>query len=172
MFLALFLTFVVLPITELYVVVQVASHIGVVATFGLMVLFTVAGVWLGKREGLGVLRRMNAQLNRGEVPTTELIDGVLVLAAGALLIVPGFITDIAGLLLLVPPVRSLLRATVLRRMQRRIDQAVAAGATGAGFGFVRMGGGHAYDGFGEVVDAESYETPYVPGGPPQIDGPR
>jgi UPF0716 protein FxsA len=170
MLLALFLIFVALPIAELFVLIQVGSHIGVLATFGLMVLFTVAGVWLCKREGLGVLRRMNAQLERGETPTGELLDGVMVLAAGALLIVPGFITDVVGLALLVPPVRSLLRGTLLRRLQRRLDQAVTVGSS-AGFGFVRMGD---FDGsgVGEFVDVESYEVPVVPNGPPQLDDPR
>jgi UPF0716 protein FxsA len=169
MFLALFLLFVALPIAELYVLVQVGAHIGVLATFGLMVLFTVAGVWLCKRQGLGVLRRMNAQLNRGEAPTHELVDGLLVLLAGALLILPGFITDVIGLALLLPPVRALLRGTLLRRFQRRIDQAVAVGNS-AGFGFIRV------DGFGpngeSVMDVESYEVPIVPNGPPRLDGPR
>jgi UPF0716 protein FxsA len=177
MLLALFLLFVVLPVAELFVLIWVGSHIGVLATFGLMVLFTVAGIWLCKREGLGVLRRMNQHLDRGEAPTKELLDGVLVLLAGALLIVPGFITDVAGLALLLPPVRALLRSTLLRRLQRRIDQAMTAGST-AGFRFVQFGGGDGWvggwdgDGFGEVVDVDSYEVPFVPGGPPELDAPR
>ena len=173
MFLALLLIFVVLPIAELYVVVQVGSHIGVLATFGLMVLFTVAGVWLCKREGLGVLRRMNAQLNRGRGAHHRAHRRRARPAAGALLIVPGFITDVIGLVLLVPPVRALLRATVLRRLQRRIDQASPRVPAGAGFGFVRMGGGYAYDDYGEVVDAESYEVRRRPGRTvPRLEGPR
>jgi UPF0716 protein FxsA len=114
---------------------------------------------------------MNAALDTGEVPTTDLLDGVLVLAAGALLIVPGFITDIIGLALLVPPVRKLVRATALRRLQRRLEQAVVDGRS-AGFTFVRMGGGWDGAGRGEFVDVESYEVPDVPVGPPELEGPR
>jgi UPF0716 protein FxsA len=174
MTLALFLIFVVAPVVELCVLIWVGSHIGVLATVGLMLLFTVAGVWLCKREGLGVIRRANAVLDRGEAPTSELLDGALVVAAGALLIVPGFITDILGLALLVPPIRKLVRATVLRRLQRRVDQAVEAGGP-AGFTFVRMGNGGwsgGGRGYGEFVDAESYEVTDVPAGPPQLEGPR
>jgi UPF0716 protein FxsA len=171
MLLALFLLFVVLPIAELFVLIWVGAHIGVLATFGLMVLFTVAGVWLCKREGLGVLRRMNEHLDRGEAPTKELLDGVLVLVAGVLLIVPGFITDIAGLALLVPPVRALLRGTLLRRLQRRIDQAMTAGST-AGFRFVQFGDGWSSGDWSEVVDVDSYEVPIVPAGPAELEGPR
>lgn len=116
----LVLLFVVVPIAELAVIVQVGHHIGYVDTLGLLLLVSIAGGWLVRREGLGVLRRARRQLDAGTVPGREIVDGVLVLAAGALLLTPGFITDCVGILLLLPPVRAGLRQVALRRLQRRV----------------------------------------------------
>ena len=137
MALALFLFFLVLPVVELYVIVQVAGQIGALETIGLLLLFSVAGAWLCKREGASVLRRMNTELDRGNVPAREIIDGVLVLLAGALMIVPGFITDAVGLLLLIPPIRAGVRTLFLRRLQRRIQRAMDEGG-GASFRVIRV----------------------------------
>src|SRR5947209_20154265 len=95
---------VVLFIAELWVLIQVAVRIGVLDTAALLVLMPVLGIWLVKRSGLAVLRRLQATLDAGGVPHREMIDGFLLLFAGFLLIVPGFITGAVGLLLLVPPV--------------------------------------------------------------------
>ena len=73
-----------------------------------------------KREGLAVLRRAQAVLDRGEVPGKEMIDGVLILAGGALMLTPGFITDVFGVLLLLPPVRAGVRAAARRGLSRRV----------------------------------------------------
>jgi UPF0716 protein FxsA len=73
-----------------------------------------------KREGLGVWRRAQRQLDMGSVPGRELVDGILVLAAGALLLTPGFVSDCVGILLLLPPVRAAIRAVVVRRLRRRV----------------------------------------------------
>src|SRR6266850_5362045 len=98
----MFALLVVLFIAELWVLIQVAVHIGVLDTLALLVLLPVLGVWLVKRAGLAVLRRLHATLEAGGVPHREVIDGFLLLFAGFLLIVPGFITAAIGLLLLVP----------------------------------------------------------------------
>lgn len=84
-----------------------------------LILVSVAGAWLVKREGLGVLRRAQEHVRNGQVPGQELVDGVLILFAGALLLTPGFLTDLIGILLLVPPVRALLRATASARLAKR-----------------------------------------------------
>ncbi|HEV3402312.1 MAG TPA: FxsA family protein, partial [Acidimicrobiales bacterium] len=84
-------------------------------TILLLLAVSAAGAWLVKREGLGVLRRFRRQLDAGAIPGRELADGVLILFAGALLLTPGFLTDCVGLLLLLPPVRAVIRASVLRR---------------------------------------------------------
>jgi len=114
----LILLFLALPIAELFVIIQVGHVLGVLDTLALLVLISVIGAWLVKREGLSVLRRARAQLDGGLVPGRELVDGSLILLAGALMLTPGFITDAVGLLLLLPPVRAGLRAAVRRRLAR------------------------------------------------------
>ena len=111
--------FVVVPLAELYVIVQVSHEIGVVPTLAILFAVSVAGAWLMKREGLAVWRRARMKLDAAQMPGRELIDGVLILFGGALLLAPGFITDTVGLLLLLPPVRAALRMAVTRRMARR-----------------------------------------------------
>jgi UPF0716 protein FxsA len=113
--LALFVLF----IAELWVMVQVAVHIGVLNTIALLVLMPVLGIWLVKRAGLAVFRRLHATLETGGIPHKEVIDGFLLLFAGLLLIVPGFITGAVGLLLLLPPVRIAVRSMLLRSFKQR-----------------------------------------------------
>jgi UPF0716 protein FxsA len=115
----LFLIFLVLPIAELAVILQVGQLIGPWYTILLLLAVSAAGAGLVKREGLGVIRRFRRQLEAGAIPGKELADGVLILFAGALLLTPGFITDCVGLLLLMPPVRAVIRASVLRRLAIR-----------------------------------------------------
>jgi UPF0716 protein FxsA len=93
-FAVLALVFVVLPIVEIYVAIQVAHHIGVGNTLALLLIFSLVGAWLAKQAGFGVITRMRSQLERGVLPGNEIIDGVLVFAAGVLLFVPGFVTGI------------------------------------------------------------------------------
>ena len=112
--------FILVPIAELYVIIQLGHAIGVLNTLGVLVLISFAGAWLMRREGLNTLRRAQRQVDAGVVPGRELVDGALILLAGALLLAPGFITDAVGLLLLLPPVRAGVRATVRRRLERRI----------------------------------------------------
>lgn len=119
MLVVLALAFLVLPIVELYVIVQVAQGVGILSTIGLLVLISAAGAWLCRREGLGVLRRIRDALDRYEIPTRELVDGGLVLFAGALMLTPGFVTDCLALLLLLPPTRVPVRSAVLRALRRR-----------------------------------------------------
>jgi len=114
------LLFLVVPIAELAVLIRVGEWIGVANTIGLLILVSIVGAWLAKREGLGVLRRIQRQLELGQMPGTELVDGFLVLLAGVLLITPGFLSDILGILLLLPPVRKTVRAVLRRRFARRI----------------------------------------------------
>ena len=120
--------FVVVPILELFVIVQVAGSLGTLNTIGLLILDSAIGAWLVKREGFGVMRRMQAQLDAGNLPTKELADGAMILGAGALMLTPGFITDVVGLLLLLPPVRAVIRPAVMSRF------AVRATVFTSGFG--------------------------------------
>lgn len=119
MLVVLAVLFLVLPIAELYVIVQVASGVGILNTIGLLVVVSVVGAWLCKHEGIGVLRRIRSALDRYEVPHRELVDGGLILFAGALLLTPGFLTDVLAVLLLLPPTRAIARGAVLRALARR-----------------------------------------------------
>lgn len=119
MFLLLALVFVAAPILELYVIVQVAGGLGIPETILLLIAISVAGAWLAKLAGLTVLHRLQAAVRRGEVPSAEIVDGALVLFAGALMITPGFISDLLAILLLLPPTRAVIRSIVLRRIRAR-----------------------------------------------------
>lgn len=114
----LFVLFVVVPLVEIYLVVQVAGVIGGLATLLLLIALSAFGVWLVKRVGIGMWRNTQAALERGDMPGRELVDGLLLLAAGTLLVVPGFLTAAVGLLLLVPPVRALVRNRLVARWGR------------------------------------------------------
>jgi UPF0716 protein FxsA len=116
----LLLLFLIVPIVELYVIIQVGQAIGALPTLALLVGISIAGAWLVRREGIGVWQRAQGQLQRGEMPTTELIDGVLILVAGALMLTPGFVTDGVGLFLLLPPTRALMRTALVRRYRGRL----------------------------------------------------
>jgi UPF0716 protein FxsA len=113
--------FIVIPLVEIAVIIQVGDWLGIVNTIGLLILVSVAGAWLVKRQGLGVLRRIGEQRQAGQVPAAAVFDGALILVAGALLLFPGFVTDVFGLLLLLPPVRAGVRAFLRRRYMRRVQ---------------------------------------------------
>jgi UPF0716 protein FxsA len=117
----LVILFIGVPFAELYVLIQVGHAIGVVDTLGLLLLVSIVGAWLAKREGIGVIRRMQRALEAGRVPGTEIVDGFLILLAAALMLTPGFLTDILAIFLLLPPVRALVRRELRRRFARRIE---------------------------------------------------
>lgn len=115
----LFLVFLVVPFAELFVILQVGHAIGALNTVALLIVVSMVGAWLVKREGLSVVRRAQERVAHGAVPGRELVDGVMILFAGALLITPGFLSDVIGVLLLLPPVRAALRGTVTHRLGKR-----------------------------------------------------
>ncbi|MDQ3571022.1 MAG: FxsA family protein [Actinomycetota bacterium] len=119
MFALLALMFLVVPFVELFLIIQVGQAIGAPWTIAILILISVVGAWLVKREGVGVLRRARARMRSGEIPGTELTDGVFIVFAGALLLTPGFLTDVLGILLLLPPVRAGLRRAATRSYRRR-----------------------------------------------------
>jgi UPF0716 protein FxsA len=118
--LALIAIFVLVPLAELYVIFKVVGPaIGAPLTIALLAADSLAGAWLLKSQGRAVWRRFNETLSAGRVPTREIVDGVLVIFGGAFLITPGFLTDILGFLLLIPPTRSLFRRSLQRRLEVR-----------------------------------------------------
>lgn len=132
MFRFLVIAFLIVPIIEIYLIVQVDAAIGGWETLGLLILDSVIGAWLVRREGFSILARVQTALGRGELPTNELIDGMLVLFAGALMLTPGFLTDGLGFVLLLPPSRALVRNALKGRFAGRISG--GRGAYGVSFG--------------------------------------
>ena len=122
MFVALLvLIFIVLPIAELFVIIQVGGAIGVWWTIGILIADSVVGSMLLRSEGRAAWRRFNEALAAGRAPAREALDGVLVIFGGAFLITPGFLTDVVGVLLLLPPTRSVFRRWITRRGGRMFD---------------------------------------------------
>lgn len=146
----LVILFIVLPIAEIYVIIQVGELIGVWPTVALLVLDAVGGSMLLKHQGRGAWRRFNEALAQRRFPGREVVDGVLIVIGGTLLVTPGFITDIVGLFFLIPPTRALARA-VLRRFTIGRIAVVGFPGTGPGGGAPRT---REYD-----FDATAEEVP-------------
>jgi UPF0716 protein FxsA len=117
---ALIVLFIVVPLAELYVILQVGDAIGAVWTILLLAADSLLGSLLLRSQGRTVWRRFNSTLAEGRMPHREVIDGVLVVFGGAFLITPGFLTDIVGILLLIPPTRAVFRKLVARRLGKRV----------------------------------------------------
>jgi UPF0716 protein FxsA len=113
------LVFIVLPIAELYVIIQVGGSIGVGPTLALLLLDGILGAVLARSQSRAAWQRFNLALAEGRVPARETADGAMIIFGGALLLTPGFITDIVGLLLLLPPTRALIRRGLGRLARRR-----------------------------------------------------
>ncbi|HHH43466.1 MAG TPA: FxsA family protein [Gammaproteobacteria bacterium] len=101
----LFLLFLLIPLVEIYFLIQVGSVIGAIPTVALVVFTALLGAMLLRLQGLTTLQRTRSALAQGQIPATEMFEGVLLVFAGALLLTPGFVTDTIGFLFLVPPVR-------------------------------------------------------------------
>jgi UPF0716 protein FxsA len=125
--LALIVLFIVVPLAELYVIIKVGEAIGVAPTLALLLADSVLGAMLLRHQGRAVWRRFNEALGAGRMPHREVMDGVLVIFGGAFLLTPGFLTDIVGVVLLVPPTRSLVRRLLVRRLTRRVSLGVVDG---------------------------------------------
>jgi UPF0716 protein FxsA len=117
--LALLAIFIIVPLAELYVILKVGDAIGLLPTLAILVADSLLGSWLLRSQGRVVWRRFNETLRAGRVPHREIVDGVLVIFGGAFLITPGFLTDIIGVLLLLPPTRALFRRSLQRQLERR-----------------------------------------------------
>ena len=115
----LFVLFIVVPLAELYVLWQVGSVIGILPTIGLLLLDSILGTVLLKSQGRHAWRRFNEASQAGRIPAREVADGALIILGGAFLLTPGFLTDIIGLLLLIPPTRAMFRKTVVGLFARR-----------------------------------------------------
>jgi UPF0716 protein FxsA len=123
--------FVLIPIAELYVILKVGDLIGILPTLALLVADSLFGAWFMRSQGRTVWARFQETMQSGRIPHREVFDGVLVIFGGAFLITPGFITDIVGFALLIPPTRSLIRRWLTRRGGRMFGFSIATGRRGA-----------------------------------------
>lgn len=121
MLLILILLFTVLPLAELYLLVWLGFQIGLLPTIAIALGTGVLGASLARAQGTAVMSKLSQQLRAGERPADTLVDGALVLFAGVLLIMPGVITDVTGFLLLVPPVRSILKPLLAKALRRNVQ---------------------------------------------------
>lgn len=163
----LLVVFIVVPIVELYVIIQVGQAIGIVPTLLLLLADALLGSLLLRHQGRGAWRRFNEALAARRFPAREVADGVMVAVGGTLLLTPGFITDIFGLLLLIPPTRAIIRRLGRGYFTRRF---VVVG--GGGFGGPRPGqdpfgpppsnGNRSYDfdGTAEEIDSDDPQLPH------------
>ena len=125
----LVILFIVVPIAELYVIIQVGEAIGVLPTLALLLADALLGSLLLKHQGLAAWRRFNEALAQRRFPGREVADGLLIVIGGTLLLAPGFLTDIVGLFFLIPPTRAIARS-LLRRFT--IGRFAVVGLGGAG----------------------------------------
>ena len=137
-----------LPFAEIAVFIAVGQQLGVWATLGLTVLISLLGLSLVAGQGLSNLRRLQITLHAGEPPVAELVHGVLLFIAGFCLFVPGFITDVAGALLLLPPVRAWLGRAFLAVLIQKARRGQARVV---------------------IIDGEARQTPPAEPPPPVID---
>src|ERR671932_87667 len=116
----LVLLFILVPIAELAVIIQVGEAIGVWWTIALLIADSLLGSMLIRAQGRAAWRALTDAIRAGRPPAREALDGALVVFGGALLITPGFISDVLGLLLLLPPSRAVVRRVLVRRLGRRV----------------------------------------------------
>ena len=148
--------FVAVPIIELFVILQVGQAIGVVPTIALLIAGSVVGSVLVRSQGRTAWRRFNAALGSGRPPAREVLDGVLIIFGGALLLTPGFATDVLGLALLIPPTRAVLRGLLFRRLGFGL---MASAASRLGGRRARSRPARAHDVEGRATEVDSRRLP-------------
>ena len=122
MFFRLFLLFTVVPAVELYLIIKVGQAIGAANTIWLILGTGILGAYYARQQGFRVVSSIQWKMNQGQVPGDDLVNGAMLLVGGALLITPGFITDLAGFSLIFPPTREFIKIAVKRHMERRIRE--------------------------------------------------
>jgi len=121
MIIRLILLFTVVPLTELYLLIQIGNHLGAFPTVAVVFVTGIAGGLLARSQGLNIYRRISADLQNGIIPAEGLFDGLFILIAGALLITPGVMTDIIGFLIMVPGFRRWLGRLLKRRFKQKLE---------------------------------------------------
>lgn len=117
--LLLLIAFIVVPVVELWLILQIGSMIGVFPTIALLIIDSIIGSWLLRTQGRNVWGSFRRATDAGRIPTTEAVDGFLVVMGGTLLLLPGFLSDFVGLAMILPPSRKLLRGRIIGFVSRR-----------------------------------------------------
>lgn len=120
MFIKLLIIFTLVPIVELYVLIEAGRQIGAAPTIGFIFLTGIAGAVLARSQGTHLFQRMQKDLNEGRVPTNEILDGAMILAGGLLLLTPGFCTDLFGFCLLTPLPRRIFKGWLTHWLERKL----------------------------------------------------
>ena len=152
----LFLIFVITPVLELWLLMTVGSYLGALPTIGLVLLTAFIGINLLRAQGFETLWRGRRRFEEGQLPAQEIAEGIILAVCGALLLTPGFVTDVVGFAGLIPPVRKKIAQLVLSRM---VVASVTSGETftGQGGGFYRPGEDGQKQGRGNTFEGESWE---------------
>jgi UPF0716 protein FxsA len=153
--------FIVVPVVELYVIIQIGGLIGVWPTLALLLADAVLGSLLLRHQGRGAWRRFNEALAERRFPGREVADGLMIAVGGTLLLTPGFLTDIVGLLFLMPPTRAIARRLLRGYVTRRFIVVGVGGSQGAGP--PRRGSTsrpYDFDGNAEEIDADDPQLPH------------
>jgi len=122
LFFRLFLLFTLVPAIELYLIIKVGSVIGALNTIFIIILTGILGAYYAREQGFRVVSNIQVKMQHGTVPGDDLVNGAMLLVGGALLITPGFITDLAGFSLIFPPTREAVKAVVQRYLEKRVRQ--------------------------------------------------
>jgi UPF0716 protein FxsA len=120
MFFKLFILFTIIPVLELWLLIEIGGVIGFFPTVLIVIITGITGAWLAKMEGISVLTNIQRSMSQGVIPKTELVNGLLVFIGGAMLLTPGFITDITGLLMIFPPTRAIFATFLISYFERKI----------------------------------------------------
>jgi len=126
----LLLLFIVVPAVELYLLLEIGQRIGALPTFALIVGTGVLGAWLVRLQGLSVLERVRTETAAGKLPAGAMVDGIIILIAGAVLMTPGVLTDAFGFACLIPGVRNVFKRWLNRRFEGAIEQGRVHVSTG------------------------------------------
>jgi len=118
MLLKLFLAFTIIPVLEIYILIKLGTYLGALNTVIIVILTGILGAYLARLEGLQTMRKVREALGRGEMPAESMLDALLILVAGIVLLTPGLLTDIAGLLMLIPQTRLLFK----RWLRKKFDE--------------------------------------------------
>jgi len=121
-FAKLLILFVIIPVTELYILIEVGKRIGSLTTISIIIFTGILGAYLVKNQGFMILKKIQNDLNDGIMPGNSLIQGAIILAGGILLLTPGFVTDILGFIFLIPVSRNLIKKYLLKWLKGKIKE--------------------------------------------------